>query len=119
METFQVTGESPIAGYCGDCEHMKRELMQGQLQRVMTCHCNPPSVIAVATHQGIQVQTMFPMVQKNMYCAQFKRAQKAPPDELRPLATGSVLKIPDGARLSRESEVSPASPDSLPIPDGT
>jgi hypothetical protein len=59
---------------CGRCAFAALEVMQGQLQRVLVCHRMPPAVcmVTMPNGRGIQGMTMFPTVQPQMYCHEFK-----------------------------------------------
>lgn len=57
---------------CANCVFHNMEQMQGQIVRQMVCHRMPPTVSMVSTPQGVQGMTMFPIVQPQMWCFEWK-----------------------------------------------
>lgn len=57
---------------CANCKHQESEQMQGQIMRQLVCHRMPPTISMVTTPQGIQGMTMFPVVQPQMWCYEWK-----------------------------------------------
>ena len=63
---------------CATCKYMSLEMMQGQIQRLMVCHFNPPAMHLITTPQGVQGQTAFPIVQPGHWCGQHATVAPAP-----------------------------------------
>lgn len=57
---------------CANCKYQESEQMQGQIMRQLVCHRMPPTISMVATPQGIQGMTMFPVVQPQMWCHEWQ-----------------------------------------------
>ena len=57
---------------CASCRFQNLEQMQGTIMRQLVCHRRPPTMSMVATPQGIQGLTQFPVVQPAMWCHEWE-----------------------------------------------
>jgi hypothetical protein len=57
---------------CADCHFALQEQLPQQVVRVLVCHHSPPSMSMTPTPRGIQATTVFPVLQPDQFCFQFR-----------------------------------------------
>lgn len=55
---------------CTKCLYSIEQELNNDLKKPIQCNFNPPQSLAIASPQGIQIMTVYPIVNEKMLCSQ-------------------------------------------------
>jgi hypothetical protein len=81
-EKFEVIGEISTLPEkcCGKCDHGRPKLDSVNLRSMVECFFGPPTPVLVGTPQGVQIQSLHPVLAPESDCDQFKAQTPKPSD---------------------------------------